>query len=196
MATVSIRSNTTFLCTTCSKTHLRQEKLTDGRTSPFHTAASTDCSTCIIKLNNSGSRRRTFSSSSIDDNGLSALHIAASASNDAAVEALLGNPETERNPRDPLGLTPLHRAALAGSTKVIKLLLADPKTDLTLVSRSGKTPMHLAASAGKYFAAKALLEANADPLAFDDKLNTPIELASNNGFDNLVALIRRTLSKE
>lgn len=56
--------------------------------------------------------------------------------------------------------------------------------------------MHLAASAGKYFAAKALLEANADPLAFDGKLNTPIELASNNGFDNLVALIRRTLSKE
>ncbi len=189
MASLSRRLSSPPLCTTCSATHA-QKSLTDGRTSPYHAAATGDCKTCIIRL----TPRKRFDSNASDDGGLSALHIAARDSSTAAVKALLRDPKTERNPLDPLRLTPLHYAVISGNVEAVRFLVEDSETELEPVSKSGKTPLHFAAAAGKFRITYFLYNRRSpsSPLPSDDEFNTPLDCASLNGHDRIIELLERT----
>ena len=77
-----------------------------------------------------------------DNNGQTALHLAAECGNDIFIDIVLkkgGNP----NLKDNNGQTPLHIAASKGDPNCIKSLLnggADP----SLTDNDGSTPLHLA----------------------------------------------------
>eukprot|EP00118_Oscarella_pearsei_P028525 m.2367 g.2367 ORF g.2367 m.2367 type:complete len:491 (+) comp8611_c0_seq2:42-1514(+) len=77
-----------------------------------------------------------------DENGVTAMHIAASNGYSQVVESLLSH-EAAVDPRDEDGWTPLHAAACWGQYEVIELL-AEYGADLDAVTGSDETPVMLA----------------------------------------------------
>jgi ankyrin repeat protein len=90
------------------------------------------------------------------------------------------------------GWTPLHLAAFFGHLDSVALLLASGAA-VGAVSRNSltNTPLH-AATAGRHAdVAVALLRAGADPSAVDAGGYTPLQIATQNGLDAVVAAISR-----
>lgn len=88
------------------------------------------------------------------------------------------------------GWTPLHLAAFFGHLDAARLLLAEG-ADVRAVSRNGmkNTPLH-AATAGRHGdIALLLLQHGADPAALDAGGYTPLQIATQNQLDNVVAAI-------
>ena len=88
------------------------------------------------------------------------------------------------------GWTPLHLAAFFGHLDNVTLLLASG-ADAGAVSRNSltNTPLH-AATAGRHAdVALALLRAGADPSAVDAGGYTPLQIATQNQLDSVVAAI-------
>ena len=88
------------------------------------------------------------------------------------------------------GWTPLHLAAFFGHLDNATLLLASG-ADVGAVSRNSltNTPLH-AATAGRHAdVALALLRAGADPTAVDAGGYTPLQIATQNQLDGVVAAI-------
>ena len=135
-----------------------------------------------------------------DGNGMTALHIAITAStgdhdqaHDEAVLFLLRHGATTRGA--------LVLAAFAGSERLIKILLTHGATDeVNLVSSAEyrhTTPLHVAARGGHVRVAAALLRHGADPLTTDGDGRTALQLAVQGGtvqHDEIVAFVKRHLS--
>jgi ankyrin repeat protein len=88
------------------------------------------------------------------------------------------------------GWTPLHLAAFFGHIDAARLLLAEG-ADVMSVSRNGmkNTPLH-AATAGRHGdVGLLLLEHGADPAALDAGGYTPLQIATQNHLDSVVAAI-------
>lgn len=89
------------------------------------------------------------------------------------------------------GWTPLHLAAFFGHLDAARLLL-DAGADVNVVSRNSlmNTPLH-AATAGKHpLVALLLIERGAGAHAADSGGYTPLQIATQNGLEDVVAALR------
>jgi ankyrin repeat protein len=93
----------------------------------------------------------------------------------------------------PDGFTPLHLAAFAHNAAAARQLL-ERGADPTVVARSSfarVTPLGTCAFAGATEVARVLLEHGADPSIAEDDGVTPLDVARENGHDELVELLSR-----
>jgi ankyrin repeat protein len=91
----------------------------------------------------------------------------------------------------PDGFTPLHLAAFAHNAAAARTLLAEG-ADPNAVARSSfarVTPLGTCAFSGATEVARVLLEHGADPSIAEDDRTTPLDVARENGHDDLVELL-------
>ena len=136
-----------------------------------------------------------LSSARLPPSGASALHLAAAAGAESAVELLLARGAPVRATAAN-GSTALHWAALSGHAGVVKALLhagapTDARTSTWCATvrgeDTGQTAAHWAASAGHGESLAALLEAGPHALMMrDERQLTPSGLAAKEGYTGLV----------
>lgn len=129
-----------------------------------------------------------------DQFGYSALHEAASSGDMDAVRRLLSL-GADVNARDDGGTTPLHLACRHGRIEIVRLLLehgADPNA----ASGSGATPLHEAALAGDASLVRLLLDHGAKAGARDLRGRTAAIVASEHGFDDVLAILGSRAGEE
>ena len=126
-----------------------------------------------------------------DNEGRSALHLAAECGSMEVCQALLDK-NAFVNSKTKLGLTSLHFAASKGFTDLVDYLVNKHGATIESLTIKKQTPMHLAASSGKMETVQKLidLEAMAD---FNDELDQkPIHLAAQNDHTCSQAVFRNT----
>jgi ankyrin repeat protein len=133
--------------------------------------------------------------SSRDQNGDTALHVAALFGHRDVVELLLAN-QADVNAKDNDGWTPLHCAADAhaflGQPKDVAELLLAHKADVNAKSKGGFTPLHFAASEGHQDVAEVLLAHKADVNTKDDSGWTPLHYATGKSYEGLTGILRQS----
>eukprot|EP00795_Rhopilema_esculentum_P011628 gene11628-21870_t len=117
-----------------------------------------------------------------DDNGNTALHLAALNGQREAASLLLTN-DASANIPETKGNYPLHLAAFNGHHEVADILLNQgPSRADVLQQNSGEdTPLHLAAQYGHTQVVQTLLQCHADPHMRNKKGETPLDLAAMYG---------------
>ncbi len=114
----------------------------------------------------------------VNEDGHTALHLAASVSNIVAVQKLL---EKGANPNilDKEGMSPLHVAALYGrEAEIFDLLVAHGKVSVDHVDGNGQTALHLAARNVNIGAVQKLLERGANPNITNKWGQSPLHVAA------------------
>jgi ankyrin repeat protein len=128
-----------------------------------------------------------------DDDGLTALHVAALNGETDLMKLLLAN-NADVSARANDGETPLHEASEGGYKHAVKLLLAN-RADVNARADDGTTPLEDAAAGGHEDVVKLLLADGADTNAKDDKGNTPLNRAIIEGQTKVVNFLRRDGAK-
>ena len=135
-----------------------------------------------------------------DNEGRTALHLAAAAGNTSTCEALLEHPRSETcqlaTVADVDGRLASHLAAAQGHAETLETILdfgaaADAPVNklANAASASGSTPLHAAAAAGATECVAVLLARNAPPSSMDAEGRTPLHLAARVGIAETVALL-------
>ncbi|CAG9537301.1 unnamed protein product [Cercopithifilaria johnstoni] len=122
-----------------------------------------------------------------DENGQTALHLAA-ANGHLKLTHLLLTSKAFVNSKSKTGEAPLHLAAQNGHVKVVSVLVEDHGALLEAVTLDNQTALHFAARYGQLAVAQKLLTLGANPNARDDKGQTPIHLAAENNYPDVVKL--------
>ncbi|KAI9856186.1 MAG: hypothetical protein M1813_009203 [Trichoglossum hirsutum] len=122
----------------------------------------------------------------VDGGEWTPLHRAAACDRGVAVELLVRGGATPKA-RDEDGCTPLHLAAQSGSIGAIKTLLGRGADIECQLLEYGWRPLHLAIRHLK--ATKLLLERGADVHAVGSEGNTPLTLAAEEGYSEVVKLL-------
>ncbi|MBN1834226.1 MAG: ankyrin repeat domain-containing protein [Spirochaetales bacterium] len=123
-----------------------------------------------------------------DRGGATALHAAVSAGREEIARILLhagADPEA----REAGGRTPLHVAADAGNLKLC-LMLLEAGADADAKDGEGNTALHLAAGRGDFELCEYLLFLGADAGLVNRRGLSPGELAEENGYAEVAALLR------
>ncbi|VDD86933.1 unnamed protein product [Enterobius vermicularis] len=122
-----------------------------------------------------------------DENGRTALHLAAANGHLQITRLLLQN-KAFVNSKSKNGEAPLHLAAQNGHVKVVNVLVQEHGASLEAITLENQTALHFAAKSGQFVVAQALLLLGANPNAKDDKGQTPLHLAAENDFSDVVKL--------
>ena len=154
---------------------------------PLHTAASIGNEMVIDVYTG-----KKLNLDALDAFGNTAAHIAV-LNKQTTFLAQLASTILDMKLRNEFGSTPLHlAAALKGEDvyKIFSIIFAKcPKAAFIKDSR-GDTPLHLACNSGNLEAVKAICEKFPElAKAICDDVNTPLHLASANGFDKIVAYL-------
>ncbi|MDX2049764.1 MAG: ankyrin repeat domain-containing protein [Rickettsiaceae bacterium] len=158
------------------------QKLVDDQTSTLQSLLSTF--TTNITVDNS---KEDFVNS-VDKNGQTALHYAASSGSVDAIKALISH-GSKVDVADNSGRTPIFSAASSGSVDAIKLFL-DRGLEPNALDKDKRSPLHYAASSGSAGAIKLFLSKGLDPNALDSENRSPLHYAVNSGdIDTINALI-------
>jgi uncharacterized protein len=99
--------------------------------------------------------------------------------------------QADVNSRNAQGATALHDAALAGERAAAETLLDHGADVNARDSESGETPLHRAASWGRVEVVELLLARGADPSIKDKKGRTALDLAVENGQQDVAAVLKR-----
>ncbi|TKR72642.1 hypothetical protein L596_020059 [Steinernema carpocapsae] len=122
-----------------------------------------------------------------DENGRTALHLAASNGHIQLTYLLLKN-KAFVNSKSKTGEAPLHLAAQNGHVKVVNVLVQDHGASLEAITLDNQTALHFAARCGQLAVSQTLLALGANPNARDDKGQTPLHLAAENDYPDVVKL--------
>ena len=150
-----------------------------GRT-PLLWAASAGSTDAILALVNHGADIL-----SCDDEGLSALHCAASRGQDECITSLITLCGADVNKKDNSGCTPLFYAVTLGHGNVSNLLL-DSGALTDVQDKKGKTPAHRGAAKGQLDTIRLLSSYKANLWLKNDKGNLPFHDAILSGRKDLV----------
>jgi len=135
-----------------------------------------------------------------DDNGQTALHVAAGKGNSAVVQMLLEN-GAERESRDHKKQVPLHLAAGNGDLDTVSELLGPgtntaDKNGINAIDKYWQTPLHVAARYGNHLVAQLLVSGGAEKEARAMGYRTPLHVAASHGKSKVVrVLLRRGANK-
>lgn len=123
------------------------------------------------------------------------LYIAASNGRCDIVELLLKN-GCDRNKSDFLNETPLYVATYQGHIEVVRVLIKH-KCDPTIGDVNNQTPIHMASFKNYPLIIKLLLESNHQNIidATDNKGQTPLLIAADNGFTEIVQMLLQSRAK-
>uniref|UniRef100_A0A8R1HXB3 ANK_REP_REGION domain-containing protein n=1 Tax=Caenorhabditis japonica TaxID=281687 RepID=A0A8R1HXB3_CAEJA len=122
-----------------------------------------------------------------DEMGRTALHLAALNGHLSIVHLLLTY-KAFVNSKSKTGEAPLHLAAQNGHVKVVNVLVQDHGASLEAITLDNQTALHFAAKFGQLAVSQTLLALGANPNARDDKGQTPLHLAAENDFPDVVKL--------
>ena len=125
-----------------------------------------------------------------DDDGLTALHVAAASNSKGCVMALLDHAPTVPA-RSSCGDTALHVAARHGAAKAASVLIASHAFAADAPNDWEETSLHLAASSGDLTTVKYCVGAGADKRLRDHMKRTPYVVAEDLGFgEEILSLLR------
>ncbi|KAF8775477.1 hypothetical protein HU200_004902 [Digitaria exilis] len=164
--------------------------LDHNKSSPLHFASSDgDCSIIEEILTHAPS-----SSAYLQDNeGLSALHVAAKMGNKPAVQLLLQFYPASAGIRDNHGRSFLHAAALQGHSSIVSQVIKNRMLEnlLNQQDREGNTALHLAVEAGEYGVVSKLLSSGKVQVHLMNNAGyTPSDLIEKStGFYSMVRLV-------
>ncbi|KAK6538891.1 hypothetical protein TWF694_010448 [Orbilia ellipsospora] len=157
----------------------------DFATTPLHEVAEAGVFLCDLLV---GAGANINAQKNINKN--TALHIAAQNGKTGVVYTLCqkGADVTVRNRK---GFTPLHEAAAAGHLAVVKILLRENEEKVINIqdTEDGRTALHEAAEAGHKDIVAALLEKGADRTIKNEYDETALDLAVENGKDDVVKVL-------
>jgi ankyrin repeat protein len=118
------------------------------------------------------------------------MHDAALKGHVDVIEVLLAH-QADVNSRDAQGATPLHDAALSGQLAAAEFLLDHGAETDARDSENGATPLHRAASWGRRDVVELLLKHGADRTIRDKSGHTALDLASESGQTEVMAVLKR-----
>lgn len=123
----------------------------------------------------------------VDNNGQSALHLAAARGHIPNMENLIDR-GCSLALQDGMGDTPLCLAAGNGHTHAVEVLIA-AGADIETRKHAGHSPLHLAASYGYKDTFQVLLGSHAAVECLDNNNRTPLHLASHNSYYQIVEIL-------
>lgn len=129
----------------------------------------------------------------VDNNGMSALHHAASTGTVTTMRMLLGRPDIQLE-QTAMKLTPLYLAAAAGNVLVVRMLFDTGHRDVSLRHKNGWTPFEIAARNGHEAVVKLMVDEK-DKIEIDRKgVNdrTPLSWAAEEGHEAVARFLLST----
>ena len=132
-----------------------------------------------------------------ENDGFTALHLAARCGCDTAVEFLIQQLRADRNAESGDGKTALHLACAGGHDSTVELLIQELGADVNAESRDGRNALHLACAGGHDFAVALLIRqlgVKVNAKSRDGK--TALHLACAGGHDSTVELLIQELGAD
>lgn len=124
-----------------------------------------------------------------NEQGDTALHVAAAKADNVEIATLLLNAGSDVNATGNGGATALHYATRTADKQMVEALL-DFKADMTVKDSEERSPLHWAAETGQLDVAELLLLHGAEMETKDRSGRTALQLAEENKRGNLVVLLK------
>ena len=125
----------------------------------------------------------------LDDNGSSALYLAAQSGNTKSLELLTKALKIDLNLSNNLGITPLHIASSENQFDAVKAILKKQRANLDLADKDGYTPILTAIKKGHIEIFEALLNAKASVDVKNNIGETALHIAARNGNTQIFDLL-------
>jgi len=157
-----------------------------GGWTPLHMACQAGCGDVVAELLKHGADDR----STLDDDGETALYVAAAHGRQHAVGVLLEQTtDVCRKMTSRTGWTELHAAAARGHTDTVELLIKHLGTVNERSSKTGETALHVAARTGHVDTVRVLVDGGADCEARCAGGLSPLFVAAGAGHSEVVRLL-------
>ncbi|WP_300711326.1 ankyrin repeat domain-containing protein [uncultured Brachyspira sp.] len=124
-------------------------------------------------------------------NGDTALHYAAMYASADIIKSIVNADKSSVNIPNNEKIYPIHYAAMENNSDALVSLVQDGNSDVNIKDSNNDTPLHYAAAYGNIDSVMSLVEkCNADKTLKDSEGYTAADLASDNGYENIVIYLK------